>query len=173
MESDFTYFFLFFIYFGKECDYMKKTTKTYAFFIVLCLAVGGLSAFLTRGNMDIFETVTKPPLAPPAFVFPIVWSILYILLGIGAAMVYLREPKSDALTVFAIDLAINFFWSIIFFNFRAFGFAFLWLVLLLVVTVIMAISFFRVKKAAGILQIPYVIWLILAGYLNLFIYLTN
>ena len=152
---------------------LKKTTKVYIFFIVLSLGIGALSAFLTRNNMNIFDTVAKPPLAPPAAMFPIVWSGLYILMGIGAAMVYLREPQSDALTVFAINLALNFFWSIIFFNMRAFGFAFIWLLLLLAVVIIMAVKFFRIEKLAGYLQIPYVLWLILAGYLNLFIFLTN
>ncbi len=152
---------------------MKKETKTYIFFIALSLGVGALSAFLTRNSMNVFDTVAKPPLAPPAWAFPIVWSVLYILMGIGAARVYLREPQSDALTVFGINLAVNFFWSIIFFNMRAFGFAFLWLLLLLAVVIIMTVMFFRVDKAAGYLQLPYIIWLILAGYLNLFIFLTN
>ena len=152
---------------------MKKSTKSYIFFIALSLGIGALSAFLTRNNMNIFDTVTKPPLAPPAWAFPVVWSVLYILMGIGAARVYLREPQTDALTVFAINLALNFFWSIIFFNLRAFGFAFIWLLLLLAVVIIMTVKFFRVEKLAGYLQIPYIIWLILAGYLNLFIFLAN
>ena len=152
---------------------MKKTTKSYIFFIALSLAVGALSAFLTRDSMNIFDTVTKPPLAPPAWAFPVVWSILYILMGIGAARVYLREPSSDALKIFGINLAINFFWSIIFFNLRAFGFAFIWLLLLLAVVIVMTVKFFRIDKVAGYLQIPYIIWLLLAGYLNLFIFLTN
>ena len=152
---------------------MKKSTKSYIFFIALSLGIGALSAFLTRNNMNIFDTVTKPPLAPPAWAFPVVWSVLYILMGISAARVYLREPQSDALTVFAINLALNFFWSIIFFNLRAFGFAFIWLLLLLAVVIIMTVKFFRVEKLAGYLQIPYIIWLILAGYLNLFIFLAN
>ena len=152
---------------------MKKSTKSYIFFIALSLGIGALSAFLTRNNMNIFDTVIKPPLAPPAWAFPVVWSVLYILMGIGAARVYLREPQTDALTVFAINLALNFFWSIIFFNLRAFGFAFIWLLLLLAVVIIMTVKFFRVEKLAGYLQIPYIIWLILAGYLNLFIFLAN
>ncbi len=152
---------------------MKKSTKSYIFFIALSLGIGALSAFLTRNNMNIFDTVTKPPLAPPAWAFPVVWSVLYILMGISAARVYLREPQTDALTVFAINLALNFFWSIIFFNLRAFGFAFIWLLLLLAVVIIMTVKFFRVEKLAGYLQIPYIIWLILAGYLNLFIFLAN
>ena len=152
---------------------MKKTTKTYLFFILSALAIGGLSAFLTRNNMNIFDTVEKPPLAPPAFIFPIVWSVLYILMGIGATRVCLNNPQSDALRIYWVNLAVNFFWSIIFFNMRAFGFAFLWLLLLLAVVIAMTIKFFRVDKLSGYLQLPYIVWLFIAGYLNLFIYLTN
>ena len=152
---------------------MNSKTKTYAFFIVISLAVGGLAAFLTRGNMNVFDEIVKPPLTPPAIAFPIVWSILYTLMGIGAARVYLINPQSESLTVFGINLVVNFFWSIIFFNMRAFGFAFLWLVLLFVIVVMMTVKFYRVDKIAGYLQIPYCIWLALAGYLNLFIYLVN
>ncbi|MBQ7120316.1 MAG: tryptophan-rich sensory protein [Oscillospiraceae bacterium] len=152
---------------------MNKSLKTKIIFILTALAVGGLSAYLTKDSMNIFDTVTKPPLAPPPIVFPIVWSILYTLMGYGAARVYLENPDSDALTVYWINLIINFFWSIIFFNFRNFGFAFLWLVLLFIVVLIMTVKFYRVDKVAGLLQIPYLIWLVIAGYLNLYIYLTN
>lgn len=152
---------------------MSKKLKTYITFILIPLAVGGLSAFLTRGNMDVFDTVTKPPLTPPAVVFPIVWSILYVLMGIGAARVYLKNPNSSAISVFGVNLFFNFFWSIIFFNMRAFCFAFIWLLALLAVVIVMTVKFYREDKAAGLLQIPYCIWLLIAGYLNLFICLAN
>ncbi len=152
---------------------MNKKLKAYLTFILVSLAVGGLSAFFTRNNMNIFDTVQKPPLAPPAIAFPIVWTVLYILMGIGAARVYIKEPDSSAIPVFGINLFFNFFWSIIFFNMRAFSFAFVWLVLLFAIVLIMTVKFYRVDKAAGLLQIPYCIWLVIAGYLNLFISLTN
>ena len=101
------------------------------------------------------------------------WSILYVLMGIGVARVYLKNPQSDAIPVFGINLFFNFFWSIIFFNMRAFCFAFVWLLVLLAVVLAMTVKFYRVDKLAGILQIPYVIWLLIAGYLNLFICLAN
>ncbi|MBQ4545341.1 MAG: tryptophan-rich sensory protein [Oscillospiraceae bacterium] len=152
---------------------MRKTLKTKIIFVLISLGVGALSAFLTRDSMDIFDTVTKPPLAPPAVVFPIVWTILFILMGLGAARVYLKEPGSKALYIYGTNLAVNFFWSIIFFNMRAFGFAFIWLLLLIAVVVLMIISFFRIDKLAAYLQLPYLLWLLFAGYLNLFIYLAN
>ncbi len=152
---------------------MNKKLKAYLTFILIPLAIGGLSAFLTRNNMNIFDTVTKPPLTPPAIVFPIVWTILYILMGIGAARVYLKEPDSSAIPVFGINLFFNFFWSILFFNMRAFCFSFVWLLVLLAVVLVMTAKFYRVDKTAGLLQIPYCIWLVIAAYLNLFICLTN
>ncbi len=152
---------------------MNKKLKAYLTFILVSLAVGGLSAFLTRNSMNVFDAVTKPPLTPPAIVFPIVWTILYTLMGIGAARVYLKEPDSSALSVFGINLFFNFFWSIIFFNMRAFCFAFIWLLVLLAIVLVMTVKFYRVDKAAGLLQIPYCIWLVIAAYLNLFICLTN
>ena len=152
---------------------MKKSLKTKIIYILIALAIGGLSALLTKDSMNIFDTVNKPPLAPPPVVFPIVWSILYILMGYGAARVQLENPDSDALTVYWINLIINFFWSIIFFNMKNFGFAFLWLVLLFTVVLVMTVKFYRVDKLSGLLQIPYLIWLVIAGYLNLYIYLAN
>lgn len=152
---------------------MKKKVKTFAFFILVSLAVGGLSAFLTRGNMSVFDEVTKPPLTPPAIVFPIVWSILYVLMGISAARVYLREGDSHAIRVFGINLILNFFWSIIFFNLRAFCFAAIWLILLFITVLSMTIKFWRIDRLAGALQIPYLVWLVIAGYLNIFICLVN
>jgi len=152
---------------------VNKKLKAYLTFIIISLAVGALSAFLTRNNMDVFSSVTKPPLTPPAIVFPIVWTILYILMGIGAARVYLKAPDSTAIPIFGINLFFNFFWSIIFFNMRAFCFAFIWLLALLAVVIVMTVRFYREDKAAGLLQIPYCVWLVLAGYLNLFICLAN
>lgn len=152
---------------------MSKKLKTKIVFILISLGVGGLSALLTRNSMNIFDTVTKPPLAPPPTVFPIVWTILYILMGIGAARVYLKEPASGAIKLFGINLAVNFFWSIIFFNMRAFGFAFVWLILLLAVVVLMTLKFSKFDKLAAYLQIPYIVWLLFAGYLNLYIFLAN
>ena len=108
-------------------------------FILLSLAVGGLSGLLSAEGMDLYDaTVVKPPLSPPPVLFPIVWSVLYILMGIGAARIWLSEAGSDrskALNLFVAQLAVNFFWSIIFFNLQAFGFAFFWLLVLLVLVV--------------------------------------
>ena len=157
---------------------MQNKTKTYTLSIVVALAVGGLSALLTAGNMDLYSQIVQPPLAPPSVLFPIVWTVLYTLMGISAAMVFLKKdamPKevSSALTVYAISLFLNFFWSIIFFNMRAFLFSFIWLVALWITVIIMIIKFYRIKSASGLLQIPYLLWLTFAGYLNFGVFLLN
>lgn len=157
---------------------MKEKIKTYVVSIAIALAVGGLSALLTMGNMDLYSEITKPSLAPPSILFPIVWTLLYILMGISAAMIYVEKESKpvqvkSALTVYAINLFLNFFWSIIFFNMRAFLLSFVWLVALWAVIIIMIIKFYRIRPTAGILQIPYLLWVTFAGYLNLSIYLLN
>ncbi len=157
---------------------MWKKIKPFVISIAISLGVGGLSALLTMDNMDIYSDIVQPPLAPPAILFPIVWTILYTLMGIGAALVYNKKeekPKEvqEALIVYAVNLFMNFFWSIIFFNMRAFLFAFIWLVLLWVVILIMILKFRKVSPLAAYLQIPYLLWVTFAGYLNLAIYILN
>ena len=148
----------------------------YIISIAIALAVGGLSAFLTRGNMDIYQSITQPPLAPPAILFPIVWTILYILMGISSAIIYTHRKKSDvsgALKIYAFQLIVNFFWSIIFFNMQAYLFAFVWLVILWLLIVLMIQAFRKISPIAAYLQIPYLLWVTFAGYLNFMIYFLN
>ncbi len=157
---------------------MWKRIKPYVISIIIALAVGGLAAFLTRDSMDIYNDIILPPLAPPSILFPIVWTVLYILMGIGAALVYEKREQTynetyDALTIYGVNLVVNFTWSLIFFNFRAFLLAFLWLVFLLIVIIKMILSFKRISPTAAYLQIPYVIWVSFAGYLNFAIWWLN
>ena len=156
---------------------MKINFKTLAVCILIPLATGLLSAFFTRGNMMLFDEIVKPPLVPPAWVFPVVWSILYILMGIASYIVYRSDAPRDeikkALAVYAAQLAVNFFWSIIFFNLQAFLFAFYWLLLLWVLIIATTILFWRINKTAGILLIPYLVWVTFAGYLTYAIFLLN
>lgn len=157
---------------------MSKRTKHYIASILIALGVGGLSALLTKGNMEVYKQIIKPPLAPPSIVFPIVWGILFVLMGISAAMVYEELPRNrekvkSALWFYGLQLIVNFFWSVIFFNMQAYLFAFVWLLLLWTLIIIMIIGFKRVRPAAGYLQIPYLLWVTFAGYLTLMIYLLN
>ncbi|MBR7132126.1 MAG: tryptophan-rich sensory protein [Clostridia bacterium] len=152
--------------------------KPYIISILTALAVGGLSALLTRNNMDIYSTVNTPPLSPPSILFPIVWTVLYILMGISAAMIYTDNKASDAekksaLYTYAASLLVNFFWSIIFFNMRAFLFAFIWILLLLFLIIRTIMKYYRIKPLAAYLQIPYALWVAFAGYLNFGIWYLN
>lgn len=120
--------------------------------------------------------MVKPPLSPPGWVFPLVWTVLYALMGIGAARVSLTQEGKDrsrALNVFVAQLIVNFFWSLIFFNARAYGFAFVWLLLLWLLIIWMILAFRKVDKVAAWLQIPYFLWVTFAAYLNYGVWKLN
>ena len=155
----------------------KSTWKTYAFWIALAEAVGAFSGWLTRKSVKIYNAAVKqPPLSPPSIVFPIVWGILFILMGMGGARIYLSpasKARSRSLLLFLVQLAFNFFWSIIFFNLQAFGFAFLWLIALWILILLMILSFREVDQPAAWLQIPYLLWVSFAAYLNFGVWLLN
>lgn len=149
--------------------------------LVICIAipllVGGVSAFLTGGSMQLFETVNKPPLSPPGWLFPVVWTILYTLMGIATYLMLTAEAekqeKARALSVYIYQLIVNFLWPTFFFNFQWYLFAFLWLVLLWILVLITLLRYYNISKPAGYLLIPYLIWLTFAAYLNLGIWLLN
>lgn len=159
-------------------DNMKRSAwKPYAFWILFTEAVGALSGWLTREGTALYQQeAIKPPLSPPGAVFPIVWSILFLLMGIGAARVW-RSPRSGrrslAIGIYLLQLAFNFFWSILFFNLQAYLFAFLWLVILWGLILWMILTFRQVDPPAGYLQIPYLLWVSFAAYLNLATWLLN
>ena len=157
---------------------IKKNAPAYIIGIAIPLAVGALSAFLTMGNMDIYSELKTPPLAPPSWLFPVAWSILYVLMGVSSVIVCKKRALApDAaragLVYYAVSLAFNFGWSIIFFNARSFLFAFLWLLVLLYTIVKTVINYLKVAPVSGYLQVPYALWVAFAGYLNLGIYLLN
>lgn len=153
---------------------MKIQWKTLIICIAVPLAVGGFSALLTRDSMATFNTLTKPALAPPGWLFPVVWTILYILMGIASYQVAIsKKPNGAALITYGIQLIFNFFWSIIFFDLNMYLFAFIWLIILWLLILRTTIRFYRISETAGILMIPYLLWVTFAGYLNLAIYLLN
>lgn len=151
--------------------------KVYVFWIGICLAVGILSAFLSSPGMEDFqETVRQPPLSPPAVLFPVVWTLLYILMGVGAARVWFTKPselRSRGLNLFVAQLTVNFFWSLIFFDARSFALAFLWLLLLWGLVCWMIITFRKVDRWAARLQVPYLIWLSFAAWLSAGVWFLN
>ena len=154
-----------------------KNRYVYIISIVIALAVGALAGLLTMDSMRIYgETMAKPPLAPPAWLFPVVWTALYTLMGISAARIWLSPPSEErnkGLNLYVAQLIVNFFWSLIFFNAQAFGFAALWLILLWGLVALMILQFWKVDAPAAKLQIPYLIWLTFAAYLNIAIWILN
>lgn len=156
---------------------LKLNLKKLIISLLVPLGVGGLSALITGGNMDIYSKINRPPLSPPGIVFPIVWSILYTLMGISLYLVWNKNDNSSQSNIayfwFAVQLFLNFIWSPIFFGAQQYLVAFIVLILLIASVVAMIISFYKISKPAALLQIPYLIWLIFAGYLNLAIYILN
>lgn len=154
-----------------------KAWKQYALGILLTESIGALSGWLSKDGMKIFSaSISQPPLSPPAFLFPIVWGILYALMGIGAVRIYLSPQSTErnrALNVYITQLIVNFFWSLIFFNAQAYLFAFFWLLILWFLVLWMILLFHKVNPLAAKLQIPYLLWLSFAAYLNLGVWYLN
>ena len=154
-----------------------KDWKPYLISAGIALGVGALSGLLSMDAMENYaQFITEPPLSPPGWLFPVVWTILYTLMGISAARVWLAKEsvaRSTGLNLYVAQLIVNFFWSLIFFNAQAFGFAVLWLLLLWVLVFLMILQFYKVDKLAAYLQIPYLIWLTFAAYLNIGVWYLN
>ena len=150
---------------------MNSKWKTYAFWIGLSEITGIASGLLSMDCMRSFdETVAQPPLSPPGALFPIVWTVLYALMGIGAARISMTDPsrtRSRGLNLFIIQLALNFLWSPLFFCLKTFGLAFFWLQGLLATVILMTLEFRKTERLAAFLQIPYILWLCFAAYLNI------
>lgn len=154
---------------------MKSSTRSLILFIAVPLVLGALSSFLSMGSMDVYASFQRPPLSPPGYLFPIVWTILYIAMGISSWLIYRshNSHSSQALAIYGIQLAMNLLWPVLFFQFHLYFFSFIWLVLLLYVILLMLFSFYPISPSAACLQVPYLIWTIFAGYLNLGIFLLN
>lgn len=156
---------------------MKNRKLWLAVCIVIPLLVGVIASVLTRQSMQNFAMLEKPPFAPPAWVFPVVWTILYVLMGISSYLILIataeKEKKENALLLYWYQLAVNFLWPTFFFNFEWYLFSFFWIVLLWVLVLLMILRFYKIDKRAAYLNIPYLIWLLLAAYLNLGIWWLN
>ena len=148
----------------------RPTFKQYAFWIGLSEATGLLSGYLTRTATESYSQMNqKPCLSPPGWVFGVIWPLLFALMGISAARVWSAPPtqaRSRGMNLFVAQLIVNFFWSPIFFNARAYGLALAWLLLLWVLVFLMIRQFRKVDPTAALLQIPYLLWLTFAAYLN-------
>lgn len=154
---------------------MKKINwKRLIIIIIITFIVGSFFSFFTMNNMDTFKELEKP-VNVPGILFPIVWSILYLLMSISCYIITTKDDKSkdNAIIWYGIQLVINSLWSLIFFGFSAYLFAFIWIILLLAIVIIMIAKFYKIDKMASYLNIPYVLWILFAGFLNLGIYILN
>ena len=157
---------------------IKPYIYHYAVALAIPLTVGVISAAVTRQSMDVYKTLNTPPLAPPPMLFPIVWTILFILMGISSAMVYLnrylgQETVKKGLIYYGVSLGLNFLWSVVFFNLGSALLAFVILLGLLYTIIRTIIEYYKVSHIAAYLQIPYALWVIFAGYINLGIWILN
>lgn len=155
-------------------DSLKISIKKWALFILIPVILGGIVGFITMGSND-YKNLIQPSFAPPGWLFPIVWTILYILMGISSCIVYSYNSKesSIALKSYVIQLIVNYLWSFFFFFFKFRTFAFIWLLLLVYLVFDMIIKFYKVSKTSSYLQIPYLLWISFASILNLSIVLLN
>ncbi len=145
--------------------------------ILLPLAVGGLAAFFTQNSREFYASLEKPPFSPPGAVFPVVWTVLYLLIGIASYLIYRKgfekDYVRDALKSYGISLALSFIWPLVFFRLEL-PFAAFWVLLLLwLFTGIATAKFYRISHPAGLFMLPYWLWITFAGYLNLAVWLLN
>lgn len=171
-HAPFTYYY--YINFRSIQIIMKTINKSNLIISILIpLAVGALSS-LFSGSMS-YSSFNKPSFSPPSYLFPIVWTILYVLMGVSSYIIYSSDDagKGKALATYVLQLIFNFFWSILFFGFSRYLFAFLWLIALIILIVIMIYQFYKISPLAAYLQIPYLLWCLFAAYLNYTIYMLN
>lgn len=145
--------------------------------VAIPLFVGGFSAFLTAGDMKIYGTMDRPPLAPPGWLFPIVWTILYAVMGFASYLVYTSdaepEEKRRALLLYGAQLAMNLFWSTLFFTYRRYLIAFIWLFVMWLLILIATLRFWRIRRSAGLMMAALLVWTTFAAYLNMTSYVLS
>lgn len=157
---------------------MKLNKKLLAKCIAIPVILGTVSSLLTMGGMKTFTaTMNQPPLAPPMWLFPIVWTILYVMMGTASYLVYTSDEEakelSNAMSLYAAQLVVNFLWPIFFFNFQWYLLSFFWLLLLWVLVFLTTRQFYNISRVAGYLMVPYLVWLTFAAYLNLGVWWLN
>ena len=153
----------------KKINWKRLITIT-----IITFLVGSFFSFLTMNNMSAFKELEKP-INVPAIIFPIVWSILYLLMSVSCYIIIESNDKNKdkAVIWYGINLVVNSLWSLIFFGFGTYLLSFIWIILLLIIVIIMMAKFYNIDKKAAYLNIPYILWIIFAGYLNFGIYLLN
>ena len=162
-------------------NFMKIRWKTLIIAVLIPLITGSAAALISRNAMKNFENINQPPLSPPMWLFPVAWTVLYILMGIASYLVFTSHntsykdmsEKRSALAFYALQLFFNFVWTLIFFNLEQYFFSFVWLVVLWVLIIITMVKFFKIDRKSGFLMLPYLLWVTFAGYLNFGVFLLN
>ena len=157
---------------------MKRNNLYDLLIFTLSAELAGVLSSLFAGNIGaVYQTLEKPPLSPPGWVFSVVWIILYALMGISAYLVYRSDAEpvrvKSALRVYWLQLLVNFSWSIVFFRFQAFWAAFVVIAILLILVIAMLVKFAKIRPAAALVSVPYLLWLLFAAYLNVTTALLN
>lgn len=156
---------------------MKIKKDELAIAILLPLAVGSVASYLTANAMEIYGSMNTPPFSPPGWIFPVVWTILYVLMGIASYRIYrLDDTDRDvrkALAFYLIQLGMNFFWPVLFFRFSLYFFSFIWLLLLIIILLYTINLFKKLDPVAAYIMIPYFFWVVFAAFLNLGVYFLN
>lgn len=149
--------------------------KKLIFYLLITLVIGSLPSLFIYGSIGSYDSLNKPLLSPPSIIFPIVWSILYILMSISIYRVMMSENinKDEAKLIYFIQLITNALWTSIFFYFKEYFLSFLWIIMLIVFVSAMFIKFLKIDKVSAYIQIPYLIWLLFAAYLNFGIFVLN
>ena len=148
-------------------------SKIYIKSILIPVIVGGIIGLITSKSID-YNSLVKPFLSPPSILFPIVWTVLYVLIGISYGILKSKGLDDSKIKfIYYLQLAVNALWSILFFTLKLQLFSFLWILLLDSLVLVMIYYFYNKNKSAGLLQIPYLIWVLFASYLNLAIYILN
>lgn len=151
---------------------MKKI-KIYIKSILMPVIIGGIVGIINSSSID-YNSLAKPFLAPPSIAFPIVWTILYILIGVSYGILKSKKlTNSEIDLIYYIQLGVNSLWSIFFFLAKWRLFSFIWIIILAILIIVMIFKFYNKDKVAGLLQIPYLLWVLFASYLNIAIYILN
>ena len=149
--------------------------KKLLFYIITTILIGVIPSIFVFKSMNVYNSLNRPPLSPPSIVFPIVWTILYMLMGISIYIIMQskRKLKKNARLIYYIQLITNALWSPIFFGFEEYFLAFLWILMLIVFVITMIFTFYKISKKAAYIQIPYLLWLLFASYLNFGVFVLN
>ena len=166
---------------GREVKHPGRKFLIAVGMILLPLVGGSIITLFTINAQEAFGAFRQPPLAPPAWLFPVAWTVLYIMMGVASYLIYRvrakkageKRLKAAELWLFYVQLLFNFVWTLLFFNANLKYFAFFWLVVMWLMILVLIVLCFKNRRAAAWLLVPYLLWTTFAGYLNLAIAILN